>query len=79
MATISEAGNTLVPAALTLEQLGFDVLATPEQTVAARGELRIVASDPLTALGLATIVQVRGENWQAADHEIDVWLPRLTR
>jgi hypothetical protein len=43
-----------------------------------RGEIRVVASDPLTALALATIVQVRGEEWQASDDDIEVWLPRLT-
>ena len=78
MSTIGEVANTLVPAALALEQLGFDVLVTPEQTIATRGEFRVVASDPVTAVGLATIVQVRGEMWHASDDDTDLWLPRLT-
>lgn len=78
MSTIGEAGNTVVPAALALEQLGFRVEASPKQTIATKGELRVVASDPLSALGLAALVQVRGENWQAGDDDIEVWLSRLT-
>jgi hypothetical protein len=77
MMRISEASNTLIPAALALEQLGFAVEATPQRTTATSNSLEVVASDPLTALALVTLAQVRGENWQASDSQIGDWLPRL--
>jgi hypothetical protein len=31
----------------------------------------LIASDPVTLLGLAALLEMRGDSWQASDEEID--------
>ena len=72
---IAAAGNTVVPALLTLEHLGFNVIVrdSPEvQTViAVRGGEEYVADDPIEVLGLIKLIEVRTWNWVPADSEVD--------
>lgn len=71
MNRIATAGNTLVPAYLVLEQLGFSVEATDERVIARRGDEEYTCDDPLAVLGLIKLVEVRSWNWRAPDPEID--------
>ena len=72
---IAAAGNTVVPALLALEHLGFDVVvhdSSPGQTVvAARGGEQYVGDDPLAVLGLIKLIEVRSWDWRPADSEFD--------
>jgi len=74
MKQISEAGNTVVPALLTLERLGFSIsVVTCRDSKlfrVTRGEERFVGHDPLAILGLVKLVEARGSEWQPTDTEI---------
>ena len=68
------AGNVVVPAVLLLEERGFAVVrqddASGEVWSAKRGSTELSAQDPVQLLGLAAIVDGRGENWSATDLQI---------
>ena len=74
MKTIDAAGNTVVPALLALEALGFDVVVETvgeRQTCrAARGDERYSADDPVTVLGLIKLVEARGWDWHPDDQQL---------
>jgi hypothetical protein len=59
---IAAAGNTVVPALLALEHLGFDVVvhdsSSGQSVVAVRGGEEYVGDDPVTVLGLAKFIEV---------------------
>jgi len=65
------AGNTVVPALLTLEQLGFTITGAPDQCIAARGDEVYAADDPVTVLGLVKLVETRSWNWRASDADVE--------
>jgi hypothetical protein len=75
MKTIATAGNTVVPALLALENLGFRVSVerggVADLFRATRGDDTYLAEDPVAVLGLAKLIEMRGWNWQADDVEID--------
>jgi hypothetical protein len=77
---VTNAGNTVVPAVLAIQEKGFAVrcersdLQTDETWYAETEDLRFSASDPLSLLGLITMVEARGENWEAQDSEIERFL-----
>lgn len=73
MPNITALGNTVVPAILVLETLGFSIATAEgsEQIVAVRGDERYIADDPVTVLGLIKLVEVRSWSWHAADEEIE--------
>jgi uncharacterized protein YmfQ (DUF2313 family) len=72
---IVAAGNTVVPALLALEQLGFAVTITRSEQgrmcTARRGDEVYAADDPVLVLGLIKLVEARGWSWQASDLETD--------
>jgi hypothetical protein len=72
---IHAAGNTVVPALLALEQLGFDVVvhnnSTGQSVVAVRGGEQYAGDDPVAVLGLIKLIEVRTWAWRPADSEID--------
>lgn len=75
---IAAMGNTVVPALLTLEHLGFTVQA-PEGSdlwVASRGDEEFVANDPVTVLGLVKLIEARSWNWNASDGDIEAVLAK---
>jgi len=80
---ISSAGNTDVPAILVLESFGFVVtseivVSTSEMLWTARSdEHELTANSPLELLGLARLIDVRGEDWLASDEEIEHYLSLL--
>ena len=73
--SIAAAGNTVVPALLALEGLGFEVTtqssSVGETTIAVRGEEKYVAEDPVTVLGLIKLIELRTWQWSATDSEIE--------
>ncbi|HZW89742.1 MAG TPA: hypothetical protein VFF12_11745 [Myxococcaceae bacterium] len=72
MNRLVEAGNTLVPSVLALEQLGYEVrIEASGSCRAVRGDEEYLARDPATVLGLIKLVEVRGWDWRAADADIE--------
>ena len=81
MQNIGTAGNTVVPALLALEKLGFSVSVVPgadgrDLFRAMKGEESFAADDPVSVLGLVKLVETRGREWQASDLEIEEALRR---
>ena len=80
MKQIVAAANTVVPAFLALEALGFLLEVTNGERPACRatrdGE-SYVADDALTVLGLVRLVELRGWDWAATDAEINAALQRF--
>jgi len=72
---IVAAGNTVVPALLALEHLGFDVVVQDsslgQSVVAVRGAEQYVGDEPVAVLGLIKLIEVRTWDWRPADSEID--------
>ncbi len=67
------AGNTVAPAIQTLRSLGYKVTlsnGTPLLIAEKDGNL-FVADDPVTVLGLIKMHEIRGDNWQASDEELE--------
>jgi hypothetical protein len=75
MKQIASAGNTVVPALLALERLGFTVSVERDGPFeifrATRGEESYLADDPVCVLGLVRLVETRGWEWRAGDAEIE--------
>jgi hypothetical protein len=73
--SIHAAANTMVPAVLALEDLGFavsmEVLAGQEVCRVARGDETYTADDPVAVLGLVRLVELRTWDWQASDAQIE--------
>lgn len=42
--------------------------------IAERPDIKLIADDPLTLLGLVVLAETQGENWQASDAEIEQFL-----
>jgi hypothetical protein len=80
MPHLATAGNTVVPAVLALESLGFTLSSVdlPEAPWmrAVRGEDSFIAPDPVALLGLIRLVELRGWKWAATDAEIENTLQR---
>ena len=82
MTRIVDAGNTVVPAYLSLVSNGFIVSrqesSTPngkvERWTATRFGVELVADDVLRLLGLTSLYETRGPSWRATDDEIDDFL-----
>lgn len=82
MECITAAGNTEVPAYLTLIKLGWAVelnASDPEEEfwVATKGELMLQAEGLMELLGLTVMRAQRGEEWHAEDEEIDGFLAKF--
>ncbi|MGJ5019067.1 hypothetical protein [Bradyrhizobium oligotrophicum] len=79
--TIAAAGNTEIPAYLTLIKLGYEIdrryESDGELWSATKGTLQLVAESLLQLLGLALMYMERGAYWQADDDEIDAFLKRF--
>ena len=73
---IEQAGNTVVPAVLAVESLGFDVEVRDERMCARRADEEYVAEDPAALLGLIRLVELRSWDWSAGDDEIEQTLRR---
>ncbi|HEX3656649.1 MAG TPA: hypothetical protein VHV55_12610 [Pirellulales bacterium] len=78
---IGAAGNTLVPAVLTLESMGYRIgwerHDDQREDWHADGPLgHFWGDDPLELLGLITMRELRGVNWKATDEQIDAFAAR---
>jgi hypothetical protein len=71
------AANTVVPALLALESLGYTVVVDGSLVVATAGNERFVADDPVTVLGLVKLIETRSWSWMASDEEITTTLGRF--
>jgi hypothetical protein len=78
MKSIATGGNTVVPALLTLEALGFAIESDGRAHWQAHRDDEIYrAEDPVALLGLVQLVATRGWNWSASDAEIHNALQRF--
>lgn len=68
---IAQAGNTVVPALLAIESLGFAIEMGHAHVAARRGDEEYRAEDPVALLGLIRLVELRSWEWSASDDEID--------
>jgi hypothetical protein len=73
---IAQAGNTVIPALLALESIGFSVIVAGEHFIARRGTEEYVADDPVALLGLIHLVQIQSWDWAATDAQIDETMRR---
>jgi hypothetical protein len=73
---IVQAGNTVVPALLAVESLGFAVEVSGGTAYARREQEEYAADDPVALLGLIRLVELRSWDWVASDSEIDETLRR---
>lgn len=68
----------MAPCWSVLRELGYAVTiehtASDELWIAQRGEVKLQASDPCALLGLAKLVEMRGESWRVSDEQIDQFL-----
>jgi hypothetical protein len=75
MKSITTAGNTVVPAILALEDLGFSVsiakVGDRDVFRATRGDETYGADDPVAVLGLLKLVELRDWSWQASDADLE--------
>jgi hypothetical protein len=74
--TIADAGNTVVPAYLTLLAKRYTV--SRQEPVSSESEeswnaeiehRRFIAGDPVTLLGLVALFEARGEGWRPSDED----------
>lgn len=73
---IVQAGNTVVPALLAIESLGFDIEVRGDSVTARRDQDEYEAEDPVGLLGLIRLVEVRSWDWSASDAQIEEALRR---
>ena len=71
----------MAPCWSVLEELGYTVTtrhtAGTEIWIAQKAGEELQAHDPCTLLGLAKLVEVKGECWQAPDEQITEFLQRF--
>jgi hypothetical protein len=80
--SIAAAGNTVIPAYLTLVKLGFAVDRINDKNdnelwIATKGALRLVGDCPVELLGLCLLRSERGAHWQATDDQIDHFMKQF--
>lgn len=67
-------GKTMAPALAVLRTGGFEIRRVenrPGFFEARKGRICVAANDPVTLLGLATMVEARGDDWRPTHAEID--------
>jgi hypothetical protein len=67
---IVQAGNTVVPAILVLQELGYELEQHGGTFVAKTGQSRFAADDPVAVLGLVKLAESR-RPWPANDTELN--------
>jgi hypothetical protein len=78
---IAAAGDVEVPAYLVLRAKGYDITVSmrgqgEETWHATKDGNRFSGEGPIELLGVVAVFEARGENWQAADSEIDDFIQR---
>jgi hypothetical protein len=74
---IAQAGNTVVPAVLAVESLGYEVVVDGAGVRARRGDESYLAEDAVALLGLIRLVELRSWEWRANEDEIHETLRRF--
>lgn len=77
MIQIAQAGNTVVPAILALEEMGMVVDVQAGQVVASSSAVQFIADDPVAVLGLVRLLELRGADWMAKDEDIAATFERF--
>jgi hypothetical protein len=81
MIQISAAGNTMAPCWVALEELGYAIstvrVQDTEMWIAEKEGESLQGNDPCMLLGLAKLVELRGEDWQASDGQVEEFLQRF--
>jgi hypothetical protein len=76
------AGNTMIPALLALEQLGYEVstkeVGELQSFVAVRGEESYCADDPVCILGLVKLIEMRTWSWRPTEAEFDAMMKKYS-
>lgn len=79
--TVAIAGNTFAPALAALKSAGFAVTVASSNGAgevqllqAENSAYRLIAEDALQLLGLAKLVEVRGNSWLPEDSEVEEFL-----
>ena len=71
---LADAANIMTPAYLVILSKGYSVEVAGDLMVAERDGSSFVADGPVALLGLIAMAEIRGENWQATDEEIDAFV-----
>ena len=74
MRTVVDAGNTQAPALACLIAMGFRVSRVDGRSDMLRAESPahiLIAESPVALLGLAAMIEQRGEGWRPTDDEIE--------
>lgn len=74
-----DAANTMTPAYLAILAKGFSVRADGELMIAERNGEYFAADGPVPLLGLITMAEIRGEEWEATDDEIEAFVAQFGR
>ena len=77
MMRIAQAGNTVVPAILALEEMGMVIDVRDDQVIATSPAVQFIADDPVAVLGLVRLLELRGADWMAKDEDIAAALGRF--
>jgi hypothetical protein len=70
------AGDTVVPAILALEAVGYTVTQEEHRFVATMGGSRFAAEDPVAVVGLVKLAETR-RPWRASDQEMSDAMDRF--
>ncbi|ESQ86694.1 hypothetical protein ABAC460_22470 [Asticcacaulis sp. AC460] len=68
---LADAAKMMTPAYLAILSKGYDVLIKGDVMIAQCGDRRFAADGPVALLGLISMIEIRGEAWEATDEEID--------
>jgi hypothetical protein len=71
---LSTAGNTVPSAFELIKDLGFVVSKKNDIWKAENEKALFIATSPLELLGLITLYNAKGENWQVSDEKIDAFV-----
>lgn len=74
---LSDAANLMTPAYLSILAKGYSVHSTQGLMVAAKGPNSFSAEGPVALLGVIVVGEMRGEDWRAADAEIEDFIARF--
>jgi len=78
MTKVNAAGNVDVPAYLVLCDKGYEVQWDgADHWTASKGESQFAGEGPIELLGVVSMYEHRGEQWQAPDDAIDRFLEQF--
>ncbi|MCF7559469.1 hypothetical protein L3X39_02380 [Sabulilitoribacter multivorans] len=72
--SLSVAGNLEVPSYKILKELGYNIIKQDEIWVAENDYWTLQAKSQIELLGLANLIEKKGDNWRVTDNEIEEFL-----